>query len=135
EMAFAHESTIFLAMAFAVCAFLLLRGEKGWTRVGLLLLMLLCVAAIVATGRRAGTLVGLIGAVSVLAFSFPRRPLLVAGLSILLLIGSGAYLGAYWNKEYGATAQPARAIRSQFQPSVRDNSSDIYRATEAFNLI
>jgi O-antigen ligase len=70
-----------------------------------------------------------------LAFTFPRRPMLVALLSVALLVGGSAYVAAFWNKEYGTTAQPARAIRSQIDPSARDDSSDLYRDIERYNLV
>jgi len=47
---------------------------------------------------------------------------------------TGAYLAVYWNQDYGTIAQPARAIRSQFQPSGRDDSSDIYRTIEKYDV-
>ena len=52
---------------------------------------------------------------------------------MVLLIGSALYIPAYWNHD-GTLAQPARAVRSQFQPSSRDESSDQYRQEENLNL-
>jgi O-antigen ligase len=66
---------------------------------------------------------------------FPLRPKLVIAATLVVgIVGSG-YLAAYWNREYGATAQPARAIRSQIHPSERDDSSDTYRVYERLNAI
>ena len=48
---------------------------------------------------------------------------------------TGAYLAVYWNQDYGTIAQPARAIRSQFQPSSRDDSSDLYRTIEKYDVV
>ncbi len=65
---------------------------------------------------------------------FGRRPVLVIILTAILVVAGSAYLSAYWYHDYGTIAQPARAIRSQFDPSVRDANSDIYRAIERFNV-
>jgi O-antigen ligase len=64
-----------------------------------------------------------------------HRPLMVIVVVTLLGISGTVYLAAYWNAEYGALAQPARAIRSQIDPSPRDESSDTYRDAERYNLI
>ncbi len=47
---------------------------------------------------------------------------------------AAVYLPAFWNSD-GAIGQPARAIRSQFDPSARDQSSDLYRVEEDANLM
>ncbi len=58
----------------------------------------------------------------------------VLALSIPGLLAGIAYLAIFWNQEYGALAQPARAIRSQIDPSARDASSDDYRVRERYNV-
>ncbi len=91
-------------------------------------------AALFATSRRSGTLALLVGVVALAACTIRSRPKLVIGIGTPLLLLSVAYLATYWNKEYGATAQPARAIRSQIDPNARDDSSDQYRLTEKFDV-
>src|SRR5262249_10873421 len=91
-------------------------------------------AALFATSRRSGTLALLVGALALAVSTIKSRPKLVIGLGTPILIVTVAYLATYWNHEYGATAQPARAIRSQIDPNPRDDSSDAYRLTEKFNV-
>jgi O-antigen ligase len=100
----------------------------------LLALILVSFAAVLATGRRSGTLVMLIGLAALLLFAFPRRPILVSYAAIAVTVLGAVYTAAYWNQEYGALAQPARAIRSQIDPSERDESSDVYREIERYDL-
>lgn len=134
EVAFAHETPVFLSIGVVLSLALAVREERGWKRVLLLMFVLLLGAAIIATSRRAGTLVLLTGVLTLAGMTFRHRPTLVISLGVIGLVVGGAYLGAYWNKTDGATAQPARAIRSQFAPSARDESSDTYRVTEMFNV-
>ncbi len=134
ESAFAHEgSFIFgIGLLVGVARLLHLRDARR------ILLMsgycLLVTLAMMATGRRAGTLVLLVSALSFGLLLLPRKPLLVIAAAVPLLLMTGAYLAVYWNKDYGTIAQPARAIRSQFEPSERDDSSDIYRTIEKYNV-
>jgi O-antigen ligase len=57
----------------------------------------------------------------------------VARFGIAFLVFSAVYLPVAWNAS-GPWALPARAIRSQSDPSARDASSDLYRIAENENL-
>jgi O-antigen ligase len=91
--------------------------------------------AIIVTGRRSGTLCLLVGGVCVWAFILPRKPALMVVIGLVTIVLMSAYVASYWNKEYGALAQPARAIRSQIDPSPRDEQSDLYREVERHNVL
>jgi O-antigen ligase len=134
ESAFAHDSVIYLALSIGLCTFLVLRGASGRDRWVLLGLTLISLVAILATGRRSGTLVLVIGLGAILFLTAKHRPILTAYAAIAIAVVGTLYVAAYWNKEYGALAQPARAIRSQINPSERDDSSDLYREFERANL-
>lgn len=131
---YAHEDAIFLAMGFIVSVVLATGTGRRRDRLLLILHAGLMLAAIMVTGRRAGTLVLGVGVLTLAWLYLPKRPQAVIGIGIPVLILTSLYLGAYWNKDYGAIAQPARAIRSQFAPSARDASSDQYRVDEIFNV-
>ncbi len=136
EAAFSHEGSVVMGIGVVLGAIVFLQDRQPLqTRLLLLGYTAVLLLAMVATQRRAATLVLLVGALSVGVLLFRRRPMLVLAVSIPMLIGGTAYLGAYWNKEYGALAQPARAIRSQFDPTLRDESSDQYRTTEKYNIV
>lgn len=134
EGAYPHEDVIFLALGFMLSATMFLRTPRATARTPLALHSVLMVAATFMTARRSGTLVLLIAGLVMLWLVFGRRPVLVIVLSAILVVAGSAYLSAYWYHDYGTIAQPARAIRSQFDPSVRDANSDIYRAIERFNV-
>ena len=134
EAAYAHEDAMFLGLAFVLGCCLMLRTARPGRRLALVLHNLLVLGAILATGRRAGTLVLIVGMLLTFVFLVPRRPGLVLMLSMPVFLLGSLYLGAYWNKSYGALAQPARAIRSQIDPNARDDSSDQYRVVEKFDV-
>lgn len=136
EFAFSHEGSVILGIGLVVGALTLLQHSRSIP--GALVLALYCgvvVAAILVTGRRAGTLVVIVGCLSTGILLLPRRPVMVVALAVPLALGTAAYLATFWNVEYGSLAQPARAIRSEFDPSVRDQSSDQYREVERSNVI
>jgi hypothetical protein len=135
EFQYAHEDAVFLAIGCVLAGVKLMRSKTNGSRVWLLLYGLLLFAALFATGRRAGTLVLVVGVLVAAWLTFRHRPRLVIAIGLPVLVVSTAYLGAYWNKQYGTLAQPARAIRSQFDPNARDESSDTYRTTEAFDVV
>jgi O-Antigen ligase len=134
ESAYAHEDGIFLAGAFILAATLLLSGPGKRARYLLGAHNILVLAAVFATERRAGELVLLVGVLMLGWFTLRPRPQMALAVGIPLAAAFALYLGAYWNQEYGAFAQPARAIRSQFDPNARDQSSDLYRKIEQFDV-
>ena len=134
ESAYAHEDAVFLAGGVVLGATLLLQYHSARARTLLLAYEAANLAALFATSRRSGTLALLVGVVALAACTIRSRPKLVIGIGTPLLLLSVAYLATYWNKEYGALAQPARAVRSQIDPNARDDSSDQYRLTEKFDV-
>ncbi len=135
EFVFAHESALIMGVGLLLGGAQLLRAKDLKGRLLMVGYCAVVFAAMLATGRRAATLVVLIGVLSMGLSLLPRRPILVLSLGGILAIGFTAYLAAYWNQEYGALAQPARAVRSQFDPTVRDESSDSYRQIEKSDVI
>ena len=135
DVAFAHEDVIFLAIGLVVGGLTLLQARRAPQRGALLVYELMLLSATVATERRSGTLVILVAALVVGWLMLPKRPIPMIAAAGLTAVLFGAYLGAYWNQTYGVAAQPARAIRSQFDPAPRDLSSDLYRDRETFNVV
>ena len=135
EFQFAHDNSLVLGVGLVVGATRLLTVSGLQARVGLVLYCLLVMASMIVMGRRAATLVLMVGGLSMGGLLLPKRPVLVISLGVPVLLAFAAYLGAYWNKEYGAAAQPARAVRSQIDPNLRDESSDTYRTVEKANVI
>jgi O-antigen ligase len=135
QFAFTHEAVIFLGIGTIAAAVTMLRAKDARTRILLSAFLILLLAAMMATGRRSGTLVFLTAALVSAWLLLPRRPALVMGLTAITLVLGSVYLAAYWNKTTGAAAQPARAIRSRIDPSPRDISSDTYRDFELANVV
>lgn len=136
EFAFAHENSIMLGAGMAYGLTWLARpGLSLRDRLLLLAYVALMMVALAATQRRAATLVALVGMGTVGMLLLTRRPALVIAAAVPLSIVAAFFLAATWDREYGATAQPARAIRSQIDPSPRDESSDLYRDLERSNVI
>ena len=135
QFLFAHESVVLLAIGLVYGIALFLRASKTEERGLLLLHQLLLVVAILATGRRSGTLVVGVAVLVIIWFLMVRRPMPVLWLALAGVLVGGVYLGAYWDKQYGVLAQPARAIRSQIDPALKDESSDTYRDRERYNVI
>ena len=135
ERAFTHEGPVMLAFAVVAAVVHFVRAESPGRRVSVVLYAALLLVAILVTGRRAATLALLIGALVAVWYLVPRRPALVLSLLVPVMVAGTAYLGVFWSREYGALAQPARAIRSQIDPSPRDYSSDLYREVELDNVL
>jgi O-antigen ligase len=136
EFAFTHEGSLVLGVGLLIGLVTLVeKRHAASTRLLLVAYALLLSLAMAATGRRAATLVLITGVVTLALLWFPRRPKLVIAAALPLALLAGVYLSVYWNKEYGAIAQPARAVRSQIDPSARDESSDVYRDIEKFDVV
>ncbi len=136
EFAFSHEGSVILGVGFVIGVLALIREDATLAqRLGAAAYSLLLLAAMIASGRRAATLILLVGGLSMGALLFPRRPMLVILTALPIALAGSAYLVIYWNHEYGAIAQPARAIRSQFDPTLRDESSDEYRTIEKYDVL
>ena len=135
EFQYAHEDAVFLAIG-CILAGVKLHAKQDERQPRLAAVIRTasggCAVRDGETGRHPGLVVGVL----VTAWlTFRHRPRLVIAIGLPVLVVSTAYLGAYWNKQYGTIAQPARAIRSQFDPNARDESSDTYRTTEAFDVV
>jgi O-antigen ligase len=133
EFAYSHEVVIFLAAAIILVLAQRIYGAPRWQRIIGLVTLPVIGYTLLATERRAGILALIAGFVAlafVLAVTKRRAFLLVAvplGLSFLL------YLPLFWNSG-GITGQPARAVRSLFEPDYRDASSNTYRQLESLNV-
>jgi hypothetical protein len=137
EAILGHEEAFFFGLFCVItCALWLydVRGPLRRTATGLLPFVII---ADLANARRTAWLI-LAVAILVMAvialMTLPHRRRFLVRSLIVLAIGAALYLPAYWNHD-GTLAQPARAVRSQYDPSQRDQSSDQYRQQEDLNLI
>jgi hypothetical protein len=134
EFWFEHETGLLLSVGGVLGLVLLVRLPRDRDRALAALYVILMAAAILVTGRRSAILVMLVGMLVVTWLLLPKRTVLLTALGVPLLFLSAVYLAVYWNGHSGPLAEPARAVRSQFQPDARDESSDLYRENERENL-
>lgn len=133
ERYFEHDDVIFLAtfLIFALSAFVF--RMSGRVRMFGLLASPILFYALLATNRRAGVIVLFVGllAVALMLFVVKRKAFF---MTILPIIGATVlFLALTWNAS-GLAGQPARAIRSIYEPDSRDAASNIYRVIETFDI-
>ncbi len=134
ETWFGHETGLFLAAGVVLGAVLLLRARTGRERLLLLAYTAFMAATVAMTGRRSGILVMFAGLIVAAWLLFPRRPALLTAIILPAGLFFAVYLQAFWDVSAGAIGEPAQAVRSQFDPTDRDASSDQYRQIERRNL-
>lgn len=129
------DSLLFNLLVFIAMLSVLIRLDKRlifWAA----LFTPIAISVALANQRRAGI------AAFIIAF-LPLAPMLwkilherrkqIMAFIVVFFLSMAVYLPVAWNGE-GAWALPARAIRSQSDPSGRDASSDYYRMAENANL-
>jgi hypothetical protein len=133
EFSYSHEVVIFLSvLVLQVLIQLVVRGPL-WLRVAGLMLAPIGFYALLATHRRAGYIA------LALAFVIMAIPWMVRHRKALVLIflpgiiAMAVYLPLFWNNT-GVLGQPARAVRSLYEPDERDASSNDYRDLEKINV-
>jgi O-antigen ligase len=129
--------------AFLFCCFVALLFAawlvkmRGSLMVWLWLLYPAVVLGNLATNRRAGT-AALVVAMPILVLAairaMPKRRTMAIVLGVLMVTIGPAYYFTFRNSQ-STIAQPARAIKSHFEPNARDESSDLYREAESANMM
>jgi hypothetical protein len=132
-----HEESFFFDAFLVMLGVLWMAGiEPKLQRLMACLLPFVLIANL-ANERRVAT-AALVIAVPILLglayVAFANRRKLVVGIFIAVAAISVVYFPIFWNRD-GVLAQPARALKSQFSPDWRDQSSDIYREAEDANLM
>jgi O-antigen ligase len=133
DFAYEHEDVIFLAtFLIAIAASLLFPASARVRTTGLLLAPIL-LFTLLASNRRAGIIVLLIGLliVALAAFAVRRKAFFVS--AVPGAIAAVLYVALFWNAS-GLLGQPARAVRSLYEPDARDASSNLYRLLEGYDI-
>ncbi|MBV9852390.1 MAG: O-antigen ligase family protein [Armatimonadetes bacterium] len=131
EEAFFFDAFVVLLVVLALCG---VHKKLQWAMWALLPFVL---TGNLATNRRAATaaMVVIVPVLLLAAYrALPQRRRLAAGLGLALIAGFALYYPAFKNSD-SLFAQPARAIRSNFQPDARDASSNAARDAENANLM
>jgi hypothetical protein len=134
-----HEESCFFGVFVVLAIGLWTFGIRGRLRTVATFLLPIVLMADMVNSRRTAWAILFAGGLLMTVISyvrFPDRRRILKRCLVLVVIGMAVYLPAYWGNT-GATAQPARAIRSVVAPSssdARDSSSDRYRLIEDANL-
>jgi hypothetical protein len=134
DLAYDHIDGIILGFAVILCLSLLLFGGTRSQRAYAIFLLPLLIFVIEVMRRRAAFAVLIIGLAIFFLLLFRMRPQLAWKILAPVLIFTGMYLAVFWNNT-SPIGQPARAVRSQFDPDPRDAQSDLYRVAEKYDII
>jgi len=133
EFAYEHEDVLFLAafalFLMAAYVFGAFRRARG---IGLVLAPLI-LYTLLATERRVGIIVLMVGmlVIAVITLFVRRKAFILAALPVLAI--TALYIVMFWNAS-GLLGQPARAIKSLYEPDQRDANSNLYRLLETFDI-
>jgi hypothetical protein len=134
EFRYSHEVVIFLAVLLLQAIIQVVVKGPLWMRIMGVLMAPIGLYALLATHRRAGYIA------LALAFIIMAIPWVVRQRKALLfivlpsMVAMAVYLPIFWNNT-GVLGQPARAVRSLYEPDLRDASSNDYRITERYNVM
>jgi O-antigen ligase len=132
-----HEEAFFFCCFVGLLLAAWLVKMRGSLMVWLWLLYPAVVLGNLATNRRAGT-AALVIALPILIMAairaMPKRRTMAIVLGVLMVTVGPVYYYTFRNSE-STIAQPARAIKSHFEPNARDESSDLYRKAESANMM
>ncbi len=130
------EAFFFPAFYIFVLLLFIFEGSRRQKQVALLLFPFVIIADL-ANKRRASTANLVICLLVLLIILFKVLVQYRARIIQLVVIGAvltSGYVGAFWNSN-AAIAQPVRAIKSNFEPDPRDESSNHYRDLENEGLM
>lgn len=134
DLAYDHIDAMVLTFAVMLCLSLLLFGGTRSQRAYAIFLLPLLIFVIEVMRRRAAFAVLFVGLAVFFVLLYRLRPQLTWKILIPVLLFTGMYLAVFWNNT-SPIGQPARAVRSQFDPDPRDASSNLYRVAEKFDII
>ena len=133
----AHEEVFFFDCFAALLLALSVFGAYTRLRWAMIALLPFVLLGSLACNRRAGTaaFIVIIPLLVLAAYqALPARRRLISALSVAGFVLFAGYYVAFQNSD-NLLAQPARAIKSQFQPDPRDASSNAYRDAENADLM
>jgi O-Antigen ligase len=133
EFFYEHDDVIFLATFLVLASSAFVFRVQGRLRVLGVVAAPVLLYTLLASNRRSGVIVLLVGLLVVAATLFIVRRRAFFASMLPLLAGTALLLALTWNAT-GLAGQPARAIRSLYDPDPRDAQSNFYRYLETFNI-
>jgi hypothetical protein len=134
EFAYSHEVVIFLGVLIFLILAQQIFGAPLWQRMlGQSLLLPFAIYALLATERRSGYIAAMVAflVLSLVLLIVNRKAFFL--LAVPVIIGGAIYLPIFWTAP-GLIGQPARAVRSLYEPDPRDAASNMYRDLEKINV-
>lgn len=132
-----HSASLHFDLLFVWLAAMFVFGERRRPKLALACL-LVPIAWIYLLAERRSAVVALIGAMLLLtAVLYTRRRRLFWVVVPLTAIAVAAYVAAFWNA-WGPLAFPAQAVKTVIAPgqlAAADQSSNLYRAIETYNIV
>ena len=128
-----HDDVLFLAtFLIAVIATFVFHTRGRWRAIGVVAAPVLAFT-LLASNRRAGVIVILVDLliVALVVLVVNRKAFFVA--APLVITAVALYLVLFWNAS-GVVGQPARAVRSLYEPDARDAASNRYRVIENYDI-
>jgi hypothetical protein len=131
---FDHVDSVVLGFGCVICLGLLVfKGKQAQQRVSIAVFPLYIVCMAVMQRRAAWPVVG-VGLIVLALAMYRARPKMFWRVVPAAALLAALYLGAFWSNT-SIIGQPARAIRSQFQPDQRDFASNLYREIEHADIL
>lgn len=133
DFAYSHMDVVFLGSLPLIVLAQWVYGARAWQKWLGLALVPIDVFTLLATERRAGYIAVIITFLAFgLIFLVTHRKAFFA-FFLPCLIGFALYLPLFWSNTT-MLGQPARAVRSLYQPDPRDAASNLYRDLELINV-
>lgn len=133
EFAYGHESTIFLGALLLLVLAQQVFGAPWWQRLVGLIVLPVAVYTLLATERRAAYIAVAIAFVAVALILMVVHRKAFVFIALPIIVAAAVYLPLFWNNTT-LVGQPARAVRSLYQPDPRDALSNQYRDLEKINV-
>jgi O-antigen ligase len=133
----AHDESLILNLIFFIAIMAGILGVDRRLKWLAIVLSPLALVAVLGNQRRASIaafIVAFLPLIPILWMILENKRKQIGTLAVIFIAMSAVYLPIAWNSN-AAWALPARAIRSQTDPSARDAASNIYRASEEYDCV
>jgi hypothetical protein len=133
EFAYDHVDVIFLVTLIFVVIAQQVFGGPTWQRLFGPPLAAVTIYTLLATERRAGYIALMVAFIALaIVFLVAHRKAFFC-FAVPVLLAGAIYMPVFWNNT-GMVGQPARAVRSLFNPDPRDAQSNLSRELEKLNV-
>lgn len=133
-----HQASLHANAFFVLMIAMGVMAARSSRRLTLMFISLPVVVTSYLLGQRRSAFIGLmVGLVMLFAILQRRRPRAFWAIGPLLALVLLGYVGAFWNST-GSAAFPAQAVKTVIAPDqvgARDQSSDVYRVIENYNVV